>query len=618
MGMLKRSIAFALLAAAGHAYSADIQVTTTIDEDVDNTVCSLREAVVLINKRNSSDSTVVASVKDGYRGCGSKDVSSNIILQRDKEYALNKSIKISAALTISTAKNDSTLVEEGAPNSHNATIKMIGTDQLFRIDDDSVEKASFTVSFIDINLKGAGSKSAVPQGNGGLIYNHEQLVIQNSRLMDGYATSGGAIYNAGNLSNTTKTAGSVMITNSLMQNNKASQGGVLYSDMPLYYISRSVVRDNEVTAPDGALFHAQTKFADESTGGYLTSRVIGLSNSTIFHNKGSFIGIVRDGMVINNITMIKNAGGLFFDAPQGKASVSNSILVGNTTNCQTSATDKTIVQSNLVTAECNRNASATLPNIIYPASEKLIAGNADEGTCDVPPADGLLCPYSTPSDSFLGFFKPRILDKYTNLSQSLLINKGRLYSDGTSVGLASCEKQDQRGKNRSAYDELCDLGSIELTINRDDISTHGQDIKYGEIAKFNIADVVGDGELVSPKTCEKMFGKRTDGKAWQPGCMKVVQTSTPSKGTLSIDTQGNLTYVPNGNWHGADVFNLLVVTTTTRFNDAADVYLTVPVQIVQDPPSGIEDKSVSTGGGSVGGGLILGLFGLIALRRLKS
>lgn len=43
--MLKRSIAFALLAAAGHAYSADIEVTTTIDEDVDNTVCSLREAV---------------------------------------------------------------------------------------------------------------------------------------------------------------------------------------------------------------------------------------------------------------------------------------------------------------------------------------------------------------------------------------------------------------------------------------------------------------------------------------------------------------------------------------------------------------------------------------------
>lgn len=617
--MLKRSIAFALLAAAGHAYSADIQVTSLIDEDKDDTLCTLREAVQFLNYRASSNAADVEKYANGYNGCGNKDASSNIILQRDKEYTLNKSITITVPVAISTAKNDSTLVEEGAPNSHNATIKMIGTDQLFRVDDSSVEKASFTVLFIDVNLKGAGSKSVVPDGDGGLIYNHEQLVIQNSRLIDGYATRGGAIYNAGILSNTTKTAGSVMITNSLMQNNKASQGGVLYSDMPLYYIGRSVIRDNEVTAVDGALFHAQTKFADESTGGYLTSRAIGLSNSTIFHNKGSFVANIRDGMVINNITLIKNMGGLYFDAPQGKASLSNSILVGNTTNCKISATDKTIVQSNLVTTECNRNASAELPNIIYTANEKLIAGNADEGTCDVPPADGLLCPYSTPSDSFLGFFKPRILDKYTSLSQSLLINKGRLYSDGTSVGLASCEKQDQRGKNRSAYDELCDLGSIELSINRDDISTHGQDIKYGEIAKFNISDVVGDGELVSPQTCEKMFGKRTDGKTWQAGCMKVVQTSTPSKGTLTIDNQGNLTYVPNGNWHGADVFNLLVVTTTTRFNNAADVYLTVPVQIVQDPLSGIEDKSVSTGGGgSVGGGLVLGLFGLIALRRLKS
>ncbi|WP_336167513.1 rhombotarget A [Acinetobacter sp. 161(2023)] len=618
MGMLKRSIAFALLAVAGHTYSADIQVTSLTDEDKDDTICTLREAVQFLNYRSSSNAADVEKYAAGYHGCGNKDASSNIILQRDKEYALNQSITISAPMTISTAKNDSTLIEEGQPNSHNATIKMAGTDQLFRIDDGSVEKASFIVSFIDVNLKGAGLKTTAPNGDGGLIYNHEQLNIQNSRLMDGYATRGGAIYNAGILSDTIKTAGSVTITNSLIQNNKASQGGVLYSDMPLYYISRSVVRDNEVTATDGALFHAQTKFADETTGGYLTSRIIGLINSTIFHNKGSFIANVRDGMVLNNITMIKNVGGLYLDAPLGKASISNSILVGNTTNCQASAMDKTAVQSNLVTSECNLNASVALPNIIYPANEKLIAGNADEGTCDVPPADGLLCPYSTPSDSFLGFFKPRILDKYTALSQSLLINKGRLYSDGTSVGLASCEKQDQRGKNRSGYDELCDLGAIELIINRNDISTHGQDIKYGEIAKFNIADVVGDGELVSPQTCEAMFGKRTDGNPWQPGCMKVVQTSTISKGTLSIDTQGNLTYVPNGNWHGADVFNLLVVTTTTRFNNAADVYLTVPVQIVQDPPSGIEDKSVSTGGGSVGGGLILGLFGLIALRRFKS
>ncbi|MFX5797366.1 rhombotarget A, partial [Acinetobacter baumannii] len=123
--------------------------------------------------------------------------------------------------------------------------------------------------------------------------------------------------------------------------------------------------------------------------------------------------------------------------------------------------DQTVVQSNLVTTDCNRNASAKLPNILLPTSEKLIAGDSDEGICDVTAKDGLLCPFNTPKDSFLGFFKPRLLESYNTLADSLIINKGRLYSDGSSIGLASCEKLDQRGKNRSGYDELCDLGAIE-------------------------------------------------------------------------------------------------------------------------------------------------------------
>ena len=39
---------------------------------------------------------------------------------------------------------------------------------------------------------------------------------------------------------------------------------------------------------------------------------------------------IKDGMFVNNIRDYKNAAGLFLDAPQGNASVSNSILVGNT------------------------------------------------------------------------------------------------------------------------------------------------------------------------------------------------------------------------------------------------------------------------------------------------
>ncbi|MGM7388781.1 GlyGly-CTERM sorting domain-containing protein, partial [Acinetobacter baumannii] len=48
-------------------------------------------------------------------------------------------------------------------------------------------------------------------------------------------------------------------------------------------------------------------------------------------------------------------------------------------------------------------------------------------------------------------------------------------------------------------------------------------------------------------------------------------------------------------------------------------YITIPTRIVQEPLSGIEDKSVSSGGGgSIGAGFILSLLGLVALRRFKS
>ncbi|WP_271631268.1 rhombotarget A, partial [Acinetobacter baumannii] len=222
---------------------------------------------------------------------------------------------------------------------------------------------------------------------------------------------------------------------------------------------------------------------------------------------------------------------------------------------------------------------------------------------------------------FLGFFRPRLLESYQSLSDSLIINKGRLYSDGSSIGLASCERYDQRGKNRSGYDELCDLGAIEYILDSQ-IAPVGQDIKYGQVAKFSILSSLSEADLVTPTTCKRLFGERPDGKEWQPGCLKVTQsTDTPtSKGVITLDQNGNVVYTPNGNWHGADIFRIQVVTSVSRFNDGIEFqYVTIPATVVQEPVSGIEDKSVSTGGGgSVGSGLILGLFGLIALRRFKS
>lgn len=626
--MFKRTLACALFAITGHVYAADIQVTTLVDEDKDDTVCSLREAVFFLNNRAKKE------YENGYHGCGNKDASSIIVLQRDKEYSLNKSLELKVGMTITTATSGD--FNDNKKGANNATLKMVGSDRIFFINDGSVEKELILVNLNELNLKGSATKL----NDGGLIYNREALNIQYSRLTSGNATRGGGIYNAGILSDTEKTAGIVRIGNSILEGNKADKGAVIYSEMPRYLVFQSVIRDNQGTSSiDGAILFVQTGFRDETTGVALQSRFAGINNTTIFHNTGGYIANIREGMIVNNITMIKNAAGLYLQAPKWtsktttgettteekfpSAFVSNSIIVDNgTTNCVTSSDDESVVQSTLTTSDCNLHAPAERPNFMWDKNNlkhKLIAGDSvEKDICDAPPADGLLCPFTTPKDQLVGFFKPRLLSSYSTLSDSLIVNKGRIYSDGSSIGLASCELIDQRGKNRSGYDELCDLGAIELVINRSEVPIAGQDILYGQIAKFNISESLLDGELLDSASCERILGKRSDGQNWQPGCLEVQQTLTPSKGKLTIDQFGNVVYTPNSNWHGADKFNLRIITTTTRFNDVSNYYITIPTTIVQDPPNNFESKTVNVSGGSLGLTSILMLLGLIGFRRFKA
>lgn len=626
--MFKRTLACALFAITGHVYAADIQVTTLVDEDKDDTVCSLREAVFFLNNRAKKE------YENGYHGCGNKDASSIIVLQRDKEYSLNKSLELKVGMTITTATSGD--FNDNKKGANNATLKMVGSDRIFFINDGSVEKELILVNLNELNLKGSATKL----NDGGLIYNREALNIQYSRLTSGNATRGGGIYNAGILSDTEKTAGIVRIGNSILEGNKADKGAVIYSEMPRYLVFQSVIRDNQGTsAIDGAILFVQTGFRDETTGVALQSRFAGINNTTIFQNKGGYVANIREGMIVNNITMIKNAAGLYLQAPKWtsktttgettteekfpSAFVSNSIIVDNgTTNCVTSSDDESVVQSTLTTSDCNLQAPAERPNFMWDKNNlkhKLIAGDSvEKDICDAPPADGLLCPFTTPKDQLVGFFKPRLLSSYSTLSDSLIVNKGRIYSDGSSIGLASCELIDQRGKNRSGYDELCDLGAIELVINRSEVPIAGQDILYGQIAKFNISESLLDGELLDSASCERILGKRSDGQTWQPGCLEVQQTLTPSKGKLTIDQFGNVVYTPNSNWHGADKFNLRIITTTTRFNDVSNYYITIPTTIVQDPPNNFESKTVNVSGGSLGLTSILMLLGLIGFRRFKA
>ena len=605
--MLKQSIGVGMLCLAGHAYSANISVTTTEDVVKDDQECSLREAVSYINQDMP---------KEGYFGCGGEDASPVILLEKQKVYKLNSHLNIQKELTIKT-NYDVDFNETPVLGKNNAVLQMQAKDNILRIDDGSQEKL-LSVVLYEVSLQGCGQAQCAQQG--GLIYNNEYLQLSYAGLSGGYAAQGGAIYNVGNATVENTSDSLVVIQNSLFEKNYAVEGAVLYTQRPAYKILNSVIRHNETTSSASANIYAALLFNSDQLPSSILNVANYIKNSTFLQNKGYLLNL-RDGIGLNNLTMIGNAQGVQFVAPQGKAFLANSILIGNPypiatqQDCKFEAGDQSILQNNLVSAGCGQGL-AEYPNEIW-TQTALIAGSTLEGKCSSANLDrqSLVCPFNQSSNDFLGYFKPRLLVTYQQLSDSLIVNKGKQWT-GSETALVECESSDQRGQVRDSNNVLCDRGAIELVFPTT-ISLIGDDINYGEVAKMSVAELLGDGELLPKDQCEALLGANPTGEAWQDGCLQVIPTTTQPKGRVTIDEEGNIQYTPNGNWHGADIFKIRLVTTTTRFNDSQNPYLEIKVQVTQAPAGQMESSKVETSGGSAGILSLLGLLGLIGLRRYK-
>ena len=124
--MLKQSIGMGMLLMAGHAFSAEITVTTTDDLVKDDKECSLREAIEYINQ---------GMPEAGYNGCGGEGAVASILLEKQKTYKLDKKINLTAETNIKTTY-DASFNDDTVPGLNNAIIEMTGSDQIFHIDDE--------------------------------------------------------------------------------------------------------------------------------------------------------------------------------------------------------------------------------------------------------------------------------------------------------------------------------------------------------------------------------------------------------------------------------------------------------------------------------------------------
>lgn len=632
--MLKRTISLSLLCMASHAYSANIIVTTTADEDGTNpNACSLREAIQLINGERITDPEDSSKkiYKDllnsnaGYGGCGGKETVSDIFyspiieLPFGKTYLLEREVPIQRSLTL---RSDDLGNSRDLLGVNNPVIRAVGEHRLFNISDESTEATSIqSVTIQQVNLEGcaATDPSRVCGKYGGIISNNENLLLSSLRVKGGHAEIlGGAIYS-------TTPQSSVTLTVVDMQNNVAPNGAALSFEQPYFNIGGSYFsKNNTPTGSDGVVIHVVEGVQQKDTSGKLvspvTTRIGRITDSTFYQNDATVIDLL-EGILINNVTLVENRAGVRLAATRGGSNLANSIVAGNTEfDCQFSTGDLSYLNNNLFINGCDNTLNTlqiSQTKISGSDDETLLAEDVD-GQCAKPPARGLLCrpqPVATTlpelqdgTEVFNPYLRPRLLISYQTLNDSKIVNKGR--SITAILETMTCSQNDQRGFERT----LCDLGAVELVIDNNR-KTNGLDIRFGGVAQLNLAPLLGDGDLIPAAVCSDVFPNRQpQNGVWLEGCLTYI--NAPQKGLMTLDPNGQITYRPSSNFHGVDRFDYDVVTTTSRFSQGAnDQKINIETTIVQEPVEGDSNRKVNLAGGAFGWFGLIGLLGLAAVAR---
>lgn len=216
-------IAIALLLGFASLQAAEIEVTTLEDQDnVSDEMTSLREA---IQGAASGDTVVFASSLS------------------EPVFTLSSEILIDKAVIIDGS---------GLPNG--ASISGGGTTRIFSV------TSTGNLTLESLILSEGSGVGETQNGQGGAILNDGTLKINRCTLTKNTATSGGAIYNKGNLIRT------LTISNSTLSGNDATGGfgGAIFNDGTLT-VRQSTLAGNAGSEGGGAIYNRKSLTLTQST-----------------------------------------------------------------------------------------------------------------------------------------------------------------------------------------------------------------------------------------------------------------------------------------------------------------------------------------------------------------
>ncbi len=574
------------------------------------TIAQLKANISTKNEQKTAKETEMKEFRSkGLYGCSSIDDSTPeviTLLTLPSFYTLDAPLTINFTVTINGSvlnKSDGTsftLEENNLTLPLRPIIKASGTHSLLTIDDgkdNTLTNQPIVVTFNNVDFMGCDQLCAT---NGGLIFNKESLIISNSILSKGRANLGGAIYN--------DAQASLLIKQSVIKENQAFlDGAAIYSALNNFSLEDSLITNNKAINANTSVISINSA----NTSIFNNFTLPHFYNSTISGNDGTAISAYGD-IIFNNNTIVNNTIGIRLN--NKTPLIYNTIIAGNTqADCDLFAAlpnDGKIYFANNLSVQNKGCPTALVSNnnifISNTGDETLFAPLDSNNRCATPPALGLLCPLA----EFGGLtktHKPRLLAKYTKLSDSPIVNKGFFQATGNSG--VDCNGGDQRGFLRENGENRCDIGAVEIQTGLQSY-TQGDDIVFGQVKRFTPSENLGDAELLPAEFCAGVLGAGT----YLNGCIKLIDL--PKHGKVEFDNQNAdvLYSTTNTNFHGFDKFSYSIVTTLSRFSDANnDQILKTDVKVVSEPPSSLESKALDNGSMNIFS--LLMLSGLLAAWR---